>query len=65
MICINASKNSGTCRGDSGGPLVHNENGIPILIGVTSYGAVGCVQQRSRVFTCISAYSTWISINSK
>jgi V8-like Glu-specific endopeptidase len=34
---------SGTCQGDSGGPLLFLENGVPVVVGVTSAGDKSCV----------------------
>jgi len=35
---------SGPCHGDSGGPLLFVEDGVPILVGVTSAADPSCVQ---------------------
>ena len=40
MIC--ADGNINTCKGDSGGPLIANINGKFTLVGVTSWGRIGC-----------------------
>ena len=38
-----ATAGQATCHADSGGPLVYHFEGIPILIGVVSFGsAIGC-----------------------
>lgn len=31
-----------TCKGDSGGPLVYFQHGIPVLVGITSFGPNDC-----------------------
>jgi secreted trypsin-like serine protease len=31
-----------TCQGDSGGPWLMNMNGVPTIVGLTSYGPTGC-----------------------
>lgn len=52
----------GACRGDSGGPLVGTFKGKQYLLGVVSYGAAeSCQVKVARVFTRVSAYSSWIT----
>jgi secreted trypsin-like serine protease len=47
----------GGCEGDSGGPLYKGRNGSTrVLIGVTSWGAEGCVQYKPTIFTLVSYY---------
>jgi hypothetical protein len=45
-----------TCSGDSGGPLLTNIGGVETIIGVTSYGPIGCTGagEESRVDVCAS-----------
>src|SRR5262249_34494299 len=31
-----------TCQGDSGGPWLSQSGGVPTIIGLTSYGPIGC-----------------------
>jgi V8-like Glu-specific endopeptidase len=35
---------TGSCQGDSGGPVLFLENGVPVVVGVTSAGDPSCVQ---------------------
>jgi secreted trypsin-like serine protease len=47
----------GGCEGDSGGPLYKGRNGSTrVLVGVTSWGAEGCVQYKPTIFTWVSYY---------
>jgi len=47
----------GGCRGDSGGPLYRGLDGSSReIVGVTSWGAEGCVQFKPTVFTWVSYY---------
>lgn len=62
-ICIRTKgTHKSTCNGDSGGPLaVHEENGEPILVGLTSYGiAFGCELGFPGVFTRVTYFLDWI-----
>ena len=44
MICA-GGQDKDACQGDSGGPLVINQDGLFVLIGVTSWGT-GCAVRR-------------------
>jgi secreted trypsin-like serine protease len=44
------------CSGDSGGPLIYGGR----LVGVVSYGVLGCIAAAPDVYTRVSAYSSWI-----
>jgi secreted trypsin-like serine protease len=47
----------GGCEGDSGGPLYKGRNGSTrVLVGVTSWGAEGCIQFKPTIFTWVSYY---------
>lgn len=47
----------GGCTGDSGGPLFRGPNGTNrTVVGVTSWGAEGCVQFKPTVFTWVNYY---------
>jgi V8-like Glu-specific endopeptidase len=47
----------GGCSGDSGGPLYQGSNGgNRTVIGITSWGAEGCVQYKPTVFTWVNYY---------
>jgi secreted trypsin-like serine protease len=47
----------GGCTGDSGGPLYQGRNGSTrIVIGVTSWGAEGCVRYKPTIYTWVTYY---------
>ncbi|KAL3872378.1 hypothetical protein ACJMK2_040308 [Sinanodonta woodiana] len=65
-ICILSSTSdpASACNGDSGGPLVCNPAGKWILAGVTSWGHSSCpTTTYPNVYTRISSFRTWISVN--
>lgn len=51
---------SGGCYGDSGGPLVMTVKGQPVVVGVTSYVAKGCLAKAPTVFASLGNYRSWI-----
>ncbi|XP_017888168.1 chymotrypsin-2-like [Ceratina calcarata] len=61
-ICT-AIQNQEACRGDSGGPLVVYIDGMPLQIGIVSYGDGACPSGRPGVFTRVSAFADWIAHN--
>ncbi|XP_063705675.1 collagenase-like [Culicoides brevitarsis] len=63
-ICTSSSKGT-PCEGDDGGPLFINEtDGLPTLIGVTSYQfSLGCTSLWPAVYTRVSYYLDWITEN--
>jgi len=58
----NISFGAGACYGDSGGPaVITNNQGELELIGITSWGPVGCLDANySSVYTRIWAFQDWI-----
>lgn len=61
VICARAERNETSCDGEVGGPLVSYVNGVPTLIGSTSFGhSAGCRQSQPTGFASISRYLTWI-----
>lgn len=51
-----------TCIGDSGGPMAIYENGIPTLIGVTSFiSSRGCGAGDPSSFARVSRFLNWIN----
>lgn len=62
----NTRKGQSTCNGDSGGPLVGNENGTPLLEGVTSFvSGAGCDSGELAGFSRVSSFYDWIETNTK
>lgn len=61
-ICT-AIQSQEACKGDSGGPLIVYENGMPLQIGIVSYGDGDCPSGRPGVFTRVSAFADWIEHN--
>jgi secreted trypsin-like serine protease len=50
-----------TCRGDSGGPVILT-NGVPLLVGIVSWGKKACAGDgRPGVYTRVDRYTQWIS----
>ena len=50
----------GTCQGDSGGPLICNDDGRPVVYGVTSW-AQGCGKEGfPSIFAKVASVTDWI-----
>jgi hypothetical protein len=49
---------AGACNGDSGGPLITNINGINVIVGVTSWGALKCVPNKPSIFSRVSYFES-------
>ncbi|KAJ0176069.1 hypothetical protein K1T71_008243 [Dendrolimus kikuchii] len=63
-ICISGANGRSTCNGDSGGPLVVTRNGVPILVGVTSFGSArGCQVGSPAAFARVTFFTSWINSN--
>jgi secreted trypsin-like serine protease len=59
-ICAyDAFQDTGPCNGDSGGPAVTSTGGRA-LVGVTSWGAAGCLTTYPSAYTRVSTYFDWI-----
>jgi hypothetical protein len=62
-ICAGGLRAATACSGDSGGPLmVRDAAGIPVLVGVTSYGPDACSPQLSLpgAYVDATAYDDWL-----
>ncbi|XP_014213400.1 chymotrypsin-2 [Copidosoma floridanum] len=55
-ICAFTKQNQGVCNGDSGGPLMADGN----LVGVVSYGIMGCALGLPDFYTRVYSYLDWI-----
>nr|AAC39130.1 midgut-specific serine protease 1 [Stomoxys calcitrans] len=62
-ICsYTAGTKDGACNGDSGGPLVKNTKGGYELVGLVSWGYVGCAStQMPSIYTSVASYKQWIA----
>lgn len=61
LICAKGANRESTCNGDSGGPLIALENGVPIVVGTTSFGHIdGCDVGRPSGFTNTFIYLPWV-----
>ncbi|XP_060065633.1 fibrinolytic enzyme, isozyme C-like [Ylistrum balloti] len=58
-VCI-LSDDSSSCNGDSGGPLTCGDT----LVGITSFGYIGCPPMYPSVYTRVTHYRQWIKDNS-
>uniref|UniRef100_A0A2A4JJV5 Peptidase S1 domain-containing protein n=1 Tax=Heliothis virescens TaxID=7102 RepID=A0A2A4JJV5_HELVI len=60
-ICTNGAGGVGICGGDSGGPLVVSRNGVPTLIGISSFVAsIGCQLGFPSAFARVTSFSSFI-----
>ncbi|XP_017753993.1 PREDICTED: chymotrypsin-2-like [Eufriesea mexicana] len=59
-VCTSAAYDQDACQGDSGGPLIIKKNGIPLQIGIVSYGDGNCPSDKPGVFTRVTAFIDWI-----
>ncbi|MCH8550457.1 MAG: serine protease [Natronospirillum sp.] len=49
-----------TCQGDSGGPLVYFDDGVPVLVGITSFGPQQCASDNQPGgYTRVSRVRSW------
>ncbi|XP_076549079.1 chymotrypsin-2-like isoform X1 [Osmia lignaria lignaria] len=60
-VCTAANYGQDACQGDSGGPLIVFENGVPLQVGIVSYGDVNCPSNKPGVFSRCTGYIDWIS----
>ena len=61
MFCAGLGT-SDSCQGDSGGPaLGYDDKGLPVLVGIVSWGA-GCTQKRyPGVYVNVARYRDWVA----
>lgn len=63
FILYAGSQNDGqdACQGDSGGPLaLNNTTGVPLLLGLTSFGVGGCAEEgEAGGYTRVSTIREW------
>ncbi|KOB74999.1 Chymotrypsin-like serine protease [Operophtera brumata] len=60
-ICTNGAGGVGICGGDSGGPLVINRNGVPTLVGISSFVASnGCQLGFPSAFARVTSFNNFI-----
>jgi secreted trypsin-like serine protease len=57
MFC-GGTKTETTCNGDSGGGAIYHAWGVPVILGVVSFGKETC--KTSTVYTKIEAFLPWI-----
>ena len=49
-----------TCQGDSGGPLICNDNGRPVVYGVTSWGEDCALAGFPSIYAKVASELDWI-----
>ncbi|XP_076751027.1 chymotrypsin-like protease CTRL-1 [Xylocopa sonorina] len=59
-VCTAPGYGQDACQGDSGGPLIVYENGMPLQIGIVSYGDGKCPSDKPGVFSRLTEYAGWI-----
>lgn len=67
QICAGDSRPmSDTCRGDSGGPLLQTIDGVPTLVGITSFGQGVCDSNKlPSIYTRVSSFLEWIKLETQ
>lgn len=62
MLCAGEREGGlDSCQGDSGGPAVAMRNGVPLLVGVVSWGE-GCARRlKYGVYTSVGYFASWIT----
>lgn len=60
MICAGNNADKGVCQGDSGGPLSSVINGLPQLIGLSSFVSKCGSPYLPSVFARVSSARSWI-----
>nr|ACR16002.2 serine protease 48 [Mamestra configurata] len=60
-VCTSGEGNKNICTGDSGGPLAVTRKGIPILIGITSFGSGDCEASQPSAFARVTSFMGWIN----
>jgi len=57
-LVVVGQPSANTCNGASGGPALFTENGVEVVLGVTSFGDEQCTQ--GGVDTRVDAYTAWV-----
>ncbi|XP_044739155.1 serine protease 40-like isoform X3 [Chrysoperla carnea] len=60
QLCLGYGTKENACAGDSGGPFVQTIKGKPAVVGVTSFGTVGCNENDPIVYTNVASYLKFI-----
>ncbi|MFM7677832.1 MAG: trypsin-like serine protease, partial [Roseiflexaceae bacterium] len=62
MVCAGLPQGGkDSCQGDSGGPLFINDNGIPVLIGIVSFGQDCALPNYPGVYTHVAQLYPWVA----
>ncbi|XP_044739801.1 uncharacterized protein LOC123301132 [Chrysoperla carnea] len=65
QICLGYKSKYNACRGDSGGPFLLSINGRHTVVGITSFGTVGCHENDPIVYTNVGSFVDFINSNIK